>query len=122
MSQQRVTIGSCVKLSIIDANARDYLANERTLMSHTRTAFACIGLGVTISSTALTLNARNSAATGLVLVILGGLIFLYSTPRYYFNLLSIAQNSFALDYITPALFTVILLAAAVLSFVLVVTR
>lgn len=122
MPDEPVSIGSCVKLSIVDANARDYLANERTLMAHTRTAFACLGLGVAISSTILTSNSRNSAVTGLVLVVLGGLIFLYATPRYYFNLLSIAHNSFALDYVTPALFTSVLLVAAVWSFILVVTR
>lgn len=122
MSQQRVSIGSCVKLSIAGANARDYLANERTLMAHTRTAFACVGLGVAISSIGLTANTRNSAVTGFLLVVLGGIIFLYATPRYYFNLHSIANNSFALDYTTPALFSLILLTASVLSFILVVSR
>lgn len=122
MSQQHVSIGSSVNLSIVDANARDYLANERTLMAHARTAFACVGLGVAISAVGLTANTRNSAVTGLILVVLGGFIFLYATPRYYYNLFSIANDSFALDYATPALFSLILFAAAVLSFVLVISR
>lgn len=119
---QRVTIGSCVKLSIVDAKARDYLANERTLLAHTRTAFACIGLGVALSSTGLNIHDRSSASIGLMLVILGVIIFLYATPRYYFNLVSIAQNSFALDYTTPAFFTLVMLTAAALSFYLVISR
>lgn len=119
---ESVAIGSCVKLSIVDANARDYLANERTLMAHTRTACACVGLGVALASTGLNTVTRGSSSVGLVLVILGTFIFLYATPRYYFNLVSIAHNNFALDYTTPAFFTLILLAAAVLSFYFVVSQ
>lgn len=119
MSNEHRTIGACIKIAIIDSNARDHLANERTLMAHTRTAFACIGLGVAVASTFLPNDSKAAAGLGLTLVLLGSLIFLYATPRYYANMYGVSNSVFALDYVTPAVFSTVLLATAVAAVVVI---
>lgn len=114
-------IGRCTKVEIDGANARDLLSNERTYLAYTRSAFACVSLGLALAYLPSNGDSLGPAA-GLALVVIGAVLLLYSAPRTFVNAAGFERGSFAVDALTPVLFGAAVFAVGVAALVLVILR
>ena len=99
----------------VGSRARDLLALERTFLSMVRTSLAAVALGVAIAKL---IDTRLAEATGTVFIALGLATLVVSLWRYYGQMLALERGEFAADTIFPWIVVVFLVAAGVVSLVL----
>lgn len=96
--------------------ARDHLANERTFLAWIRTSLALIGFGLLISKFSSDIK---SVIGGIIFIVLGLIIFVYSAFRYYFVFFLLRRDYFAANTIGLGIIVLVCLICLICSIVLI---
>jgi len=96
--------------------ARDHLANERTFLAWVRTALGLIGLGVVLAKL---VESEGTVAeiAGLVLVVFGGGVLVYSLARYQRVATHLEEGKFPVSKRGPVALGLVAVAVAIGAFV-----
>eukprot|EP00425_Heterocapsa_triquetra_P002787 CAMPEP_0195055622 /NCGR_PEP_ID=MMETSP0448-20130528/4250_1 /TAXON_ID=66468 /ORGANISM="Heterocapsa triquestra, Strain CCMP 448" /LENGTH=158 /DNA_ID=CAMNT_0040085301 /DNA_START=16 /DNA_END=492 /DNA_ORIENTATION=- len=87
-------LGLCKKVQNTGSTARDHLANERTFLAWLRTSISMVSFGIGIAKFSPT---TWGLTFGIVFVLVGSVILIFSSLRYYNVMHTLERGEFSIN-------------------------